>query len=152
MEAQTDMEQVVSVMRAAFGLGKTFSFTPFGVSMLPTIQGGKDTVTLTPCDKPAKYDIVLYRRRNGQYVLHRIVGTMYKRFILCGDNQKTLEYPVPADSILAKVICIDGAQGHIDCLTDTAYQKKCRRHANRLVWRRIRLFLAYPIKKLCKVS
>ena len=54
--------------------GKTVRFAPKGRSMLPMIREGRDTVTLCAVDRPLKkYDIGFYRRRDGQYVLHRIV-------------------------------------------------------------------------------
>ena len=43
--------------------------------MLPMLREGKDSVVLSKISEPLrKYDVVLYQRRNGQYVLIRAAG------------------------------------------------------------------------------
>ena len=60
-----------------------------GSSMLPMLRQGRDVVRLVPMEcTPESGAIVLYRRDNGQYVLHRLIrmedeGTG----LCCGDNQ-----------------------------------------------------------------
>ena len=48
-----------------------------------------------------KYDIVLYRRRTGKVVLHRIIGFSKGKCVMCGDNQNSLERIEKGD-IIAK--------------------------------------------------
>lgn len=73
--------------------GGTFSLTITGTSMYPFILGGRDKVTLSPITEPLKKnDLPLYRRRDGAFVLHRIIkvekdGT----YTCCGDHQWTPE-------------------------------------------------------------
>ena len=75
----------------AFDKGENFAFMPNGISMLPTIVGGRDPVTIKkPDGKLKKYDIILYRRKSGQFVLHRIIGVDEKGYILCGDNESVI--------------------------------------------------------------
>lgn len=55
--------------------------------MLPMLRQGVDSVVLFPLpEKLKKYDLPLYQRDNGQYVLHRVVksGASYT---CIGDNQ-----------------------------------------------------------------
>jgi hypothetical protein len=61
--------------------------------MLPILHHQYDTIVIGPFkDIPHIKDVVLYRRENGAFVLHRIVGTEKNGdFILCGDNQTELE-------------------------------------------------------------
>ena len=106
------MQVIVEYMHAAFALGKPFSFTPFGDSMLPTLQNGIDTVTVAPAAECIVGDIILYRRPSGNYVLHRIVGKAKRGFMLCGDNENIIEYPIPQSAVLAKVVSATDANGN----------------------------------------
>jgi len=107
-----DIEVLVECMQDAFALGKTFSFTPFGDSMLPTFKNGEDTVTLAPCKKPKIGDVVFYKRPSGKYTLHRIVGKLRGGYMLCGDNENIIEYPVYPEAMLAKIVDAKDANGN----------------------------------------
>lgn len=60
-----------------------------GDSMLPLIRQGKDLLLIArkPQGRLNKYDVPLYRRDSGQYVLHRILKVRKNDYILCGDNR-----------------------------------------------------------------
>ncbi|QCN91797.1 S24/S26 family peptidase [Ethanoligenens harbinense] len=76
-----------------------------GTSMLPMLKPGRDQVELTNC-RQWKFgigDIPLYRRTNGQYVLHRIVRMDRSGYDLCGDHQIRVEKEVPRWNMLAVV-------------------------------------------------
>ncbi len=107
-----DIEVLVECMQDAFALGKTFSFTPFGISMLPTFKNGEDTITLALCAKPKINDVVFYRRPSGKYTLHRIVGKLRGGYMLCGDNENVIEYPIYPENMLAKVIAAKDVNGN----------------------------------------
>jgi hypothetical protein len=67
--------------------GKHVKFQPKGTSMLPMLRQGKDSVVLSPLPERLKrYDIPLYRRQDGSYVLHRIVK-VDSTLTCLGDNQ-----------------------------------------------------------------
>ena len=54
--------------------GKTVKFSPRGTSMMPMIRQGVDSVILSAVPgKLKKFDLPLYQRKNGLFVLHRIV-------------------------------------------------------------------------------
>lgn len=77
--------------------------TVTGYSMQPMLYYGRDTVELIPVSgrqKPG--DIILYRRENGQYVLHRIIALTPEGYICSGDNQAMRE-PVKHEQLLAVV-------------------------------------------------
>ena len=42
--------------------------------MLPLLREGVDSVMLSLAEEIKKYDMVLYQRDDGQFVLHRVVG------------------------------------------------------------------------------
>lgn len=76
-------------------------YTNMGVSMLPLIHQHRDLLIIDrPEGRLKKYDIPLYKRKNGQYVLHRILKVTDTGYVLCGDNQWKKEYGVTDDQIL----------------------------------------------------
>lgn len=75
------------LIRQQLAAGHSVRFGPKGTSMRPMLRQGIDTVELSPLPETLKkYDLPLYQRQNGQYVLHRIIeaGDTY---ICMGDNQ-----------------------------------------------------------------
>ncbi len=74
-----------------------------GTSMLPLLLHDRDTVDLVKCENPKKGDIIFYRRDNGQFVLHRIIGTDENGYVLCGDNQWFKEKGIKDHNIIAVV-------------------------------------------------
>lgn len=82
--------------------GKSVRFGPKGISMLPLIRQYQDTVVIKKApEKLKKYDIPLYRRDDGHFVLHRVVGENADGYIMCGDNQCVYEYGITDRHILA---------------------------------------------------
>ena len=76
---------------------------PRGVSMLPFLKEGRDSVRLvSPAAAPQKYDIVLYRV-GSEYVLHRIIGFDGDNYIICGDNCRGWERGHGRKDIIAVV-------------------------------------------------
>lgn len=60
-----------------------------GISMFPMIREGEDMVRLIPFAggrEPTVGDVVLFERKNGTLVLHRIVSETKDGFDICGDN------------------------------------------------------------------
>ena len=128
-----------------------FNFYPKGVSMLPTIVPSKDMVTLVSPDCLNKFDIVLYKRQNGQYVMHRIFKIKDEIYTMCGDNQFTYEKGITKAQIIAKAKSITKPDGTvIDCTNkkNTHYAKKLRVKMlqKRLIYR-IKC-LIYPLYKV----
>ena len=85
---------------------KKLIFTPGGKSMVPMLGDRKNTVVILPVSegqKIKKYDVIFYKRDNGQYVLHRVIKKQKNSFVLCGDGQYVKEYGVRRDMILGKL-------------------------------------------------
>lgn len=77
-------------------------FSPVGTSMLPLIKEGTDTVKLVKIYRPLKkYDVILYKRIDGHYVLHRIVKVHRNTFDMIGDNQWSIEKDIQPQQIVA---------------------------------------------------
>lgn len=79
----------------------SFIIAPVGRSMRPLLRSEKDTVVIERLNRPPqKYDMILYKRRNGQYVLHRLIEVRGKDYVMCGDNQYIKEYGITDQNIL----------------------------------------------------
>ena len=75
-----------------------------GSSMTPFLRHGQDTVYLSRLTRPVRRgDILLYQRRNGGYVLHRVWKVCPDSYIMVGDAQNMLEYGIRDDQIIAIV-------------------------------------------------
>jgi len=112
------------LLRMQLDNGGTVRFSPRGVSMLPMLRQGVDTVTLSPLPEVLhKYDLPLYQRRNGQYVLHRIVK-VGRTYTCIGDNQFEEESGLHKEQMIALVTSFhrDDREYHV---TDRRYRIYC---------------------------
>lgn len=91
------------LMQESFDRGQELIFTPTGRSMLPMLDGERDKVRFAPApERLKKYDVVFYRRFDGQLVLHRMIGfDKNGGYIFSGDNQYGYEYGIGQGDILA---------------------------------------------------
>lgn len=70
-------------------------YTNVGDSMMPLIKQGRDVLVISAVDGRLKrYDIPLYKRDSGQYVLHRILKVRKNGYVICGDNRCNKEYGI----------------------------------------------------------
>lgn len=100
-----DTESFLSVLCELAQEGKQVSTIVTGGSMLPFLSGGRDYVYLVkPKRNLRKGDVVLFRRTNGDFVLHRIKKIKDDGVYLIGDRQYDTEGPVKTDQILALAI------------------------------------------------
>ena len=100
-EKKITFEEVIPLVLEKLKCGGEVLFSPNGVSMLPTFKEGRDRLVLVSAPaRLKKYDVALYKRENGQYVLHRVVraGASYT-FI--GDNQLEYEKGIGSEQIIA---------------------------------------------------
>lgn len=64
-------------------------YTNVGDSMMPLIKQGRDVLIISkkPKGRLKRYDVPLYQRDSGQYVLHRILKVRKNDYVICGDNR-----------------------------------------------------------------
>ena len=101
------LEEIYPILCEVIASGGEFRLFPRGTSMKPLLREGVDSVALVA---PAGYrrgDILLYRRPNGNFVLHRLMqvekdGTL----TFCGDNQSLLEKGVSPEAVIARVVAV----------------------------------------------
>lgn len=66
---------------------KSFIYKTTGVSMLPMLRQNRDLVIISEKrGRLAKNDVALFKRENGQYVLHRVISLTDDGYIIRGDN------------------------------------------------------------------
>lgn len=104
-KVKTSLENLSSIFLALLDENIDITLTITGNSMEPLLTHKRDSVVLTSCDKfkLKRGDIPLYRRSNGQYVLHRITNVNKNSYNLCGDNQYIIEKNLPKENIIAVV-------------------------------------------------
>ena len=94
---------MIPVIRTMVENGTPVEMTVTGNSMLPLLKNRISSVRLIKPDGLEKGDIVLYRRKDGHYVLHRIVALHDGVYDVSGDNQQAVDKNVLRADIFAKV-------------------------------------------------
>ena len=93
--------------------------------MLPMIRQGIDSVVVSAVpEKLNKFDLPLYQRKNGQYVLHRIVEAG-ETYTCIGDNQFELEKGLQHDQMIAVMVAFTRGN-KLYSAEDASYRFYCR--------------------------
>ena len=144
------LEDAIDVIEEVLASGGVFKMNPKGISMLPLIVQGRDSVVLRRDENRAykRNDILFYRRDNGQFVLHRLMkieddGT----YTMCGDNQIYLEKGIRRDQIIAHVEELYRKGKHVN-------YRGLRYRAYLLIWccMPIRKFTRLPKRFISKIK
>lgn len=131
------MDEIMPLIREKISKGMIIKNIPFsGVSMLPLLREGLDSVDIGPLPEHLKkYDLPIYRNKRKQYVMHRIVS-VYENYYICrGDNTFHDEIVYP-DQMIALVCLIRRGKKSIS-VKNTGYRIYCT------LWYGI-----YPVRKL----
>lgn len=119
------LETLMPIIRDSLANGSRVWFSPKGVSMRPMLRQGIDTVLLSPLPtKLKKYDLPLYQRDNGQYVLHRIVKAG-ETYTCVGDNQFALEHGIRHNQMIGIVTSFTRGNKEIS-VNSLTYRMYCR--------------------------
>ena len=132
---KVSLREFEPVIREKLSSGGTIQIPITGTSMLPLLVQGRDSVILSPASQLKVNDIIFYKRDDGHFVLHRIIGNDDKGYILCGDNQWVKEYGITPKHIIGVVteIIRDGVNININ---DKEYIKYCNRWAMTMAFRK----------------
>lgn len=101
-----DPQQLIPPLLALLEDTPTVPLLISGNSMSPFLAHGRDTVYLSKITTPPQRgDMILYRRDNGSFVLHRVyeAGATYT---MVGDAQTLLEKGIRPDQMLARVTSV----------------------------------------------
>ena len=143
------MNEIVPIIIAVISEGGVFRLYIKGTSMLPLLQQGKDSVMLKSPSSLKKNDIILYRRANGAYVLHRIIKIKRNRLFICGDNQFIIEKGITEDDVIAKVVSLFKDEKEVS-LSDKEYLNYVKSLKKRRLKKRLGSFLYYLKIKIKK--
>ena len=97
-------------------------YTNVGDSMRPLIRQDRDILVIEkPKGRLKKYDVPLYKRDSGQYVLHRVLKVRPDDYVICGDNRYSKEYGISDRHIIGVLTAVvrDGKEMPI---TDLRYR------------------------------
>lgn len=118
------MEALEPLFRERLAAGQQVRFSPMGTSMLPMLREGRDSVVLSPPPKKLRpFDLALYRRDSGAYVLHRITA-VGQTYTCMGDNQFVSEHGLRHDQIIALVAGFR-RNGRDHSVTEPGYRLYC---------------------------
>lgn len=94
-----------------------------GVSMLPLLRQNRDIVIIESVNTerlPQKMDVVLYQRKDGANILHRMIGKRNGIYIIRGDNCYSKEF-VEDKQLLGILIGIYRDDMYIDVKMNKKY-------------------------------
>lgn len=132
-------EELMPLIRERLAAGQTVRYLPFrGVSMLPMLRQGRDTVELAPLPpRLKKYDLPVYQYPSGKYVMHRVVAVREDCYLCLGDN--TYEYEtIRPEQMIAVVSAFKRGDRRIR-VDSLPYRVYCR------VW-----VASFPVRKFLK--
>lgn len=109
------LQEIYPLLQETVDSGGAFRLTVTGTSMYPTLLGGRDCVTLVQAPETlAVGDLPLYRRKDGSFVLHRVIDVAEDgSYVMCGDHQWAKEPGILRTQIVAIVSEIERKGKHI---------------------------------------
>jgi len=84
-------------------------YTNVGTSMMPLLRQRRDLMYIEKKGPERLHwlDVPLFKRDNGQYVLHRVMWVRKNDYVMCGDNQWYLERGITDRHILGVLKHVD---------------------------------------------
>lgn len=124
---------------------------PKGTSMFPLLGYKTNDICVVKVDELKKYDVPLYIRDNGEYVLHRIIDISDDGYVCCGDNQLVLERGVRRDQIIGKLDSwYKGDKKHT--VRDASYLRYVKIWCRSMGLRRIMLWFCHKYVQLRSIA
>ena len=105
LSAPMPMSEIEPYIRQAIAAGGSVRVRVKGNSMWPFFVNGRDSVFFEalPNRSLRSGDILLYQRKNGRYVMHRLYAVKNDSLTFVGDNQNQLETGIGKDQLIAFV-------------------------------------------------
>lgn len=135
--------------------GKTVVYYTVGISMRPLLVERKTHVIMEPLTAAKDKDILLYIRKNGDNVLHRLIKQDAEHYYMRGDNTVGLE-KISKSQAVGVVSGIYGspvaktADKYIDVETDEAYKAYVKKMMRTYPLRFVRIRLKQVAIKILK--
>ncbi|MBE6692542.1 MAG: hypothetical protein E7586_04350 [Ruminococcaceae bacterium] len=150
MNKEIRLEDFFPLIDEQLNSGGSAVLTIHGTSMQPFLIDRKDSVRLEkPSSTPKKYDVIFYRRDNGDFILHRIVKVKGGGFVCRGDNQVDDEFPVVAERVIGIVTQYNrgGDWKNMDCFSQRCFAFLW---VNTMILRKIKrkIFSLFKVRRL----
>ncbi len=111
----TESKALFSFVEETVNNGGSVKIKIAGFSMYPLVTSRRDSVLLTKAETVKKGDVPLIKREDGSFVLHRVVGIKNGYFMLRGDYEQKIEYPVKSSQVVAVAKGFYRNEKYIDC-------------------------------------
>lgn len=84
-------------------------YTNVGTSMMPLLRERRDLMIIRKKGPERLHwlDCPLYKRDNGQYILHRVMWVRKNDYVICGDNQWYLERGITDLHVIGVLEAVD---------------------------------------------
>ncbi len=152
MNKQIPLKELEPLIRETLKKGGTFPIIPKGQSMLPLLRPGVDEVLLSPLpEEVLKGDIILYKREDGSFVLHRVMGKKGALYTFCGDNQTVFEKGLKKEQMIAIVLEITRDGEKINLTENKEYLSYKKKLLNKKKLDNFLLRVKIKIKKALKL-
>ncbi len=136
------METNCSDYKTELEKNKVIAFVPGGNSMWPTLKHhGQSVVVELKQGRLNRYDVGLYIRGNGTFVLHRVMQVKEGGYVFCGDSQFNHEW-VNEQNVFGKMIGFYRKDKYIE-ISDPKYIKEVENWFSRKLRRKLKLKLFY---------
>jgi len=99
------IKELAPFIEEAIKNGKEVRITVTGYSMYPLLRSGTDDVVLKKHGELKKYDVVLFKRSDGNFIFHRIIKIKGDVLTIAGDNETKKETPVLKSNVIAVMKC-----------------------------------------------
>lgn len=127
--------------------GKEVGLRARGSSMQPLINADEDLIVLSALPEMVKKgEIILYRRDDGSYVVHRVMKVKNDTYSMCGDHQVLYEHGISRNMMIARVCKIKKPTEIIETDKNAAYKLYVRFNAADKIFKNA----VYAIKKTIK--
>ncbi len=147
MNKYIPLKDLEPLIRETLKKGFSFPILPHGQSMLPLLRPGVDEVHLSPLPSClSEGDIILYKREDGSFVIHRLMKIKNSLYTFCGDSQVIFEKGIKRNQLIAIVTKIvrDGEK------IDLSQNKKYLAYKKRLLAEKKLNFFIYRVKQNIK--
>ena len=100
-----DINTYMPVLIDLLERGESVCLTITGQSMTPFLVHGRDQIRFQKPDRTLQRgDMAFFRRATGEYIMHRICRSDEHGYFFLGDNQQSIEGPIPPEQVFGLII------------------------------------------------
>ena len=112
LRVNVSMQELDTIIVQTVKAGGAVELTVTGCSMMPLLLDKRSIVRLRRKEHYALGDIVLFRRNNGEYVLHRVCRIHDGLYDILGDNVPAPDCDIRPEQLIAAVCAYSRKGGY----------------------------------------